>query len=256
MPGRPRAARARGRHPFVPRKLKADKISGNVWSLSPPRTRTSFSAQVPTTFRHQTPASAEDVTRHQPAPRTPPDASRRRGRHQTPAGAEDAGRRAAAPPPSGCRGTGPGEGPTCTDQGAAVVQRPQVRPRQRQEGVQLAEVTPEPGPRQDGADDDVAERVADEAAQAETGRVRVTPWPTAGHRRAGGPGLSRPAPTRLRGWARGFRTLASSGLRRGPGNEGPAPGAVGGARGRLARLRATGTAPSGLPCPRAPLGPL
>lgn len=227
MPGRPRAARARGRHPFVPRKLKADKISGNVWSLAPAPHEDVFLSPGP----HHLPS---------------PDTRRRRGRRPP--------RR--RPSPQWMPREGPGEGPTCTDQRAAVVQRPQVRPRQRQEGVQLAEVTPEPGPRQDGADDDVAERVADEAAQAETGRVRVTPRPAAGHRRAGGPGLSRPAPTRLRGRARGFRTLASSGLRRGPGNEGPAPGAVGGARGRLARLRATGTAPSGLPCPRAPLGPL
>ena len=58
---------------------------------------------------------------------------------------------------------------TCADQGTVVVQGPQVGPRQRQEGVEFVEVIPEPGPREDRPDDDVAERMADEAAERREG---------------------------------------------------------------------------------------
>lgn len=57
----------------------------------------------------------------------------------------------------------PSGGLTCADQGAVVVQRSQVGARQREEGVQPGQVAAEAGPRQHRADDDVPQRVADEA---------------------------------------------------------------------------------------------
>lgn len=73
-------------------------------------------------------------------------------------------RRPPLPAPPRVAGRGAGlEGLTCTDQGTVVVQGPEVRPGQRQERVQLAEVIPEAGPRQDRADDNVAQRMANEA---------------------------------------------------------------------------------------------
>lgn len=42
-------------------------------------------------------------------------------------------------------------------------------PGQRQEGVEFVEVIPEPGPREDRPDDDVAEGMADEAAERRGG---------------------------------------------------------------------------------------
>lgn len=42
-----------------------------------------------------------------------------------------------------------------------------MRPRQRQERVQFVEVIAEPGPRQDRADDDVAEGMANKAVWRE-----------------------------------------------------------------------------------------
>lgn len=64
---------------------------------------------------------------------------------------------------------------TCADQGTVVVQGPQVRPGQRQESVQFVEVIPEPGPSKDRSDDDVAERMANEAGKREIIQVSVTP---------------------------------------------------------------------------------
>lgn len=68
-------------------------------------------------------------------------------------------------------------GLTCADQRAAVVQRPQVRPRQRQEGVQLGQVAAEARPGQHRADDDVPQRMADEAAgRKEEKAARLLPF--------------------------------------------------------------------------------
>lgn len=60
--------------------------------------------------------------------------------------------------------TSPPPGFTCADQRAVVVQRSQVWPRQREESVQFGQVAAEARPRQHRADDDVPQRMADEAA--------------------------------------------------------------------------------------------
>lgn len=52
---------------------------------------------------------------------------------------------------------------TCADQRAVVVQRSQVGARQREESVQFGQIAAEARPRQHRADDDVPQRVADEA---------------------------------------------------------------------------------------------
>lgn len=54
-------------------------------------------------------------------------------------------------------------GLTCADQCAVVVQRSQVWPWQREESVQFGQIAAEARPRQHRADDDVPQRVADEA---------------------------------------------------------------------------------------------
>lgn len=52
---------------------------------------------------------------------------------------------------------------TCADQRAVVVQRSQVWPRQREESVQFGKIAAEARPRQHRADDDVPQRMANEA---------------------------------------------------------------------------------------------
>lgn len=97
-----------------------------------------------------------------PSPSTP-RCLRRLQSHKSRESTESVGVRL-CPLRPGVAGRGAGlEGLTCTDQGTVVVQGPEVRPGQRQERVQLAEVIPEAGPRQDRADDNVAQRMANEA---------------------------------------------------------------------------------------------
>ena len=54
-------------------------------------------------------------------------------------------------------------GLTCADQSAAVVQRSQVWAGKREESVQFGQIAAETRPRQHRPDDDVPQRVADEA---------------------------------------------------------------------------------------------
>lgn len=55
--------------------------------------------------------------------------------------------------------------PTCADQRAVVVQRSQMGAGQREKSVQPCQVATEARPCQDGADDNVAQGVSDEAVR-------------------------------------------------------------------------------------------
>lgn len=64
---------------------------------------------------------------------------------------------------------------THVDEAAGVVERAEVRSREREEGVQFGQQGLHLRPRDGGPDDDVAERVADEAdlSGVETARTHV-----------------------------------------------------------------------------------
>ena len=87
---------------------------------------------------------------------------------------------------------------TCADQGTVVVQGPQVGPRQWQEGVEFVEVIPEPRPREDWSNDDVAERMADEATERWEGSMWVSAGQQQPRRRCARSTRGEPASSSLR----------------------------------------------------------